>query len=822
MVDIVVVDIVVVVVVVVVGARVAVERHTVRLRNFTGLNSATLVDVVLGARRRTTRDGRKKTMVKTRARRASTRETTDRRDGVDEGGVGNATGFHRDGDVDGDVADDDDDARARGDRTAAARCSDANAPSGVARARSSDDDGRARDGAGTPSAARETRDAWRESSYHPKRAFGGETEEAWSNAWESVSRVVPMAREHFERVRDDGFHGGDAREILLRCRSSDNEPYDAEDVDAMLGDLKELGKTVNAPFCCARGAVELKRLARLESWRRWRRGRHEARGFSFLKYAQTSDVLHVYGGADFGFGECEVGVYVSVANGDIAEWHRDVGDNATIQITGSKKWEVEDCMLDATRAHQERVTWRSDGFIRQFVGELAGMSRNASLEDARTCGVDHFAQPETLPRAHPIDFGAPPPERYVALGHRMRSVLRERVVNAGDTICVPRGRFHRVTPVGEEVSVSVDLRMTNIERGEWRAEAAYLREFMLAGLWGDARDAVKKLDERPFGEFPQMLATPIRWLPFEEEFSDGLVLGARLEYIVGAVDNAYDRRDTLKTYLAMPKRFHDSDDTVRRLEDDGKTLGPDVYRRDGTITPAVFFNPVCTCSITDSSEHPDYDVLNIKAASALTNKDLMNEFNIYIRKGSMWENERAALQNPIAFYCSEMDSNCYNGSTRTSCDSCAGGTKPGDGSDGDHIDHLCDGDSKTTRVTDAFASLREVLVDANILVEDVTGSSVVGLFWKSLATRHFANPRDVGILNDDPVDIDIGNAPVPRVRYGMVCSFRRDFVRSEHERLFDIPKWYKQLCEEDKHVKEVVSSYYDSIESYYASVADDW
>jgi len=56
----------------------------------------------------------------------------------------------------------------------------------------------------------------------------------------------------------------------------------------------------------------------------------------------------------------------------------------------------------------------------------------------------------------------------------------------------------------------------------------------------------------------------------------------------------------------------------------------------------------------------------------------------------------------------------------------------------------------------------------------------------------------------------------------MVCSFRSDFARSEHERLFDIPKWYKQLCEEDKHVKKVVSSYYDSIESYYASVADDW
>jgi len=755
-------------------------------------------------------------MVKTRARTASTRETTDRRDGVDEGGVGSATdeanGFDRDGDGD----DDDDDADARVRRRALEQWSDmvsfsdeddSDEPSCSKRTRSSDDDDVDSDVPGGSSAEFETRDAWRESSYHPKHAFGGgQNNTAWSYAWASVSHVVPMVRRHFDHVRDDGFHGGDAREILLRCRRGDNEPYDEEDVDSMLEDLKEHGKTVNAPFCCARGAVELKRLARLESWRRWRRGKHEARGFSFLKYAQTSDVLHVYGGADFGFGECEVGVYVSVANGDIAEWHRDVGDNATIQITGSKKWEVEEWVLDATQAHGEsnkRVNFRNDGFIRPFVGELAGMSRNASLEDERTCGVDHFAQPETLPRAHPIDFGATPPpnERYEALGHRMRSVLLKRVVIAGDTICVPRGRFHRVTPVGEEVSVSVDLRMTNIERGEWRAEAAYLREFMLAGLWGDARDAVKKLDERPFGEFPQMLATPIRWLPFEEEFSDGLVLGARLEYIVGAVDNAYDRRDTLKTYMAMPKRFHDSDDTVRRFEDCyGETYGPDVYRRDGTITPAVFFNPVCTCSITDSSEHPDYDVLNIKATSALTNKDLMNEFNIYIRKGSIWENERAALQNPIAFYCSEMDSNCYRGSTRTECDSCAGGKKPGDDSESDHASHIFDNPNATC-VTDAFASLREVLVDANILVEDVTGSSVVGLFWKSLATRHFANPHDV---TGDPVDIDIGNAPVPRVRNGMVSGLRADFVSREHERLFDIPKWYEKLRDEDDHIHDTV------------------
>ena len=52
----------------------------------------------------------------------------------------------------------------------------------------------------------------------------------------------------------------------------------------MLDDLYERGVTVNAPFCCARGAVELKRWARLESWARWRRSdaERDARRFSSM------------------------------------------------------------------------------------------------------------------------------------------------------------------------------------------------------------------------------------------------------------------------------------------------------------------------------------------------------------------------------------------------------------------------------------------------------------------------------------------------------------------------------------------------------------
>ena len=554
----------------------------------------------------------------------------------------------------------------------------------------------------------------RDDAYHPRRAFG-------SRAMTVDGRdsfAVKMDEAHFSHIRDDGFHGGDAADILKRCRTSENEPYDEEEVREMLDDLYERGVTVNAPFCCARGAVELKRWARLESWARWRRSDARERRAAFLEYESTSDALHAYdgggGGTFFGFGECEVGVYVSVANGDVAEWHRDVCDNATIQLAGSKKWQVEEFVVTEEGEEEEEEEEEEEGKSPSgtpFVGELAGMSRNAALEDERTCGVDHFAQPRALPRRRATDFGG-------TKGRRMRSVVRESVVDAGETICVPRGRFHRVTPVGERVSVSADLRMTTIERGEWRAEAAYLREFMLAGLSGEERARVKELDERfPASAFPQILATPIRWIPFEEAFSNGLVLGARLEYIVGAVKNASGTRDTLKTYAAMPKEFTGEEESV--------------LRREGGVDGRAYFNPVCTCAVANSTEHPDYDVLNIKATSALTNKDLMNEFNIYIRKGSVREDERASLESPIAFFRSDV----------------AAVRRSPSGSERDPS-------------SDAFAALKEVLVDANILVDDVTKSNAVFLFWKSLASRRCDVPR-----GDFGYSSDVGDARARSMRH---------------------------------------------------------
>ena len=116
----------------------------------------------------------------------------------------------------------------------------------------------------------------------------------------------------------------------------------------------------------------------------WRRSDARERRAAFLEYESTSDALHAYdgggGGTFFGFGECEVGVYVSVANGDVAEWHRDVCDNATIQLAGSKKWQVE-----------EFVVTEEDAVDEFFTKLFVGVANAIDLDDVCADADDHPA-----------------------------------------------------------------------------------------------------------------------------------------------------------------------------------------------------------------------------------------------------------------------------------------------------------------------------------------------------------------------------------------------------------------------------------------------
>jgi hypothetical protein len=175
-------------------------------------------------------------------------------------------------------------------------------------------------------------------------------------------------------------------------------------------------------------------------------------------------------------------------------------------------------------------------------------------------------------------------------------------------------------------------------------------------------------------------------LPFEEEFSDGLVLGARLEYVVAAAANRSGTHDDVTTYEPM-RRF---DDTV--------TLSATLSERAETLrrSPTAVFHPSCACSVRDDDERGDYHVLNVKATSALTNKDLMSEFNIYVRRDSVREGEMRAFNSPVDFIEAELG--------RLERQS------PERGNDRRLVAR------DTGEFSDAVSSLRGVLYDTNILL----------------------------------------------------------------------------------------------------------
>ena len=457
-----------------------------------------------------------------------------------------------------------------------------------------------------------------------KRARATREDARGFDAREAMRAWTRGARETTREATLRAFHGGDVTKILRECRDGSNEAYDDDDVEAAMEALTRDGTTINAPFCFTAGAIGLKRALHLEAWARLRGG--EFRG-------RDGEIFGVAGGC-VGYGECEVGVYASRANGDIAEWHRDACDNATIQLVGKKQWEVE-VYRDA----------RDGAELRE---ELRGKSRNASASDEATCGADYIEQIWT------------------------KTEIVTRVIGPGETICVPRGRMHRVVPLGEGVSVSADIRMTTIESAEIAAEIAYLKAIALY----DERSVSKR--KRPV-ELP-----PIHWLPFEEEFSDGLVLGARLEYIVAAAANRSGTHDDATTY-----------EPVRRTDGTEK-LGGSARAETLRRSPTAVLHPSCACAVRDDDERGDYHVFNVKATSALTNKDLMSEFNIYVRRDSVREGEMRAFNSPVDFIEAEL------------------GRLERQSPDRGNDRRLVARDSG--EFSDAVSSLRGVLYDANILL----------------------------------------------------------------------------------------------------------
>jgi len=382
-----------------------------------------------------------------------------------------------------------------------------------------------------------------------------------------------------------GFHDGDAEAILRECRGEDNAPYDEETIASMMAGLREHGKTIHAPFCFTRGAIAIKRKMCMNEWMFALRVELEQR----MKNKEiTAEELWA---PRQRYAECEIGVYISRAGGDIAEWHSDTNDNLTLQLTGSKIWEVEDLELEDL----ERDSW---------VARTQPLTlRNSSLADEPRCGMDYLTHTRStfVPFAH---NAASLTSHSLKPKARTNGATRYRL-DAGHTLCTKAGQYHRVTPVGATLCVSIDVRLTPFQDAVWNAEIYFL---CMRQSWVDR--APKSLEN--FRAELRERGRP-RFMPFQPEFSDGLVLGATLDYIAGL------------TFDARGELYHKRNDQYIYMHDIYTFQEPDPKYR------ALYFNPMCACSVSTSGA---YHIVNIRSTSSLTNKDYMSEFNIYIRRYS--------------------------------------------------------------------------------------------------------------------------------------------------------------------------------------------
>lgn len=208
-----------------------------------------------------------------------------------------------------------------------------------------------------------------------------------------------LSPELLERLQE-GFKDGDTAELLGTCRKADNTRYTPEERDEMERDLESNARTLNLPYCFCRGAREL-----------------EA-AFVDACAGHVNDI--------------EVGLYISRAGGDVAEWHCDAVHNFTIQLRGSKEWQHR----PATAPAAADVTSRG-------------------LLDAARNRAEQVAAEASGPIMAP---GLAAAERFNLV--------------AGSLLYLPPGDWHRVTPVAGH-SLSVDVRLGHLSAGKWLCEALY-------------------------------------------------------------------------------------------------------------------------------------------------------------------------------------------------------------------------------------------------------------------------------------------------------------------------------------------------------------
>ncbi|CAE7467503.1 unnamed protein product [Symbiodinium natans] len=197
-----------------------------------------------------------------------------------------------------------------------------------------------------------------------------------------------------------------------------------------------------------------------------------------------------------GFGnDIEVGMYFSQLGCEPAQWHFDPNHNLTIQILGEKDWYCAE-------------------------GNPHTMGAARGLRDTPMNFLD---QSIPIPNTGPLD----------------RSCYNLR---PGSVLYIPPGHWHSVVPVKGDC-VSVNLRVANLLHAKWVCEVMFAK-MMSVARGQDTLCAVRPPDFCGTGisdamkqqaalclDLESCWCHPPRCFPFEKERSDGLRLGATLDFL---------------------------------------------------------------------------------------------------------------------------------------------------------------------------------------------------------------------------------------------------------------------------------------------------
>ncbi|CAE7936522.1 eag [Symbiodinium sp. KB8] len=261
------------------------------------------------------------------------------------------------------------------------------------------------------------------------------------------------------------------------------------------------------------------------------------------------DIKRAFIQACSGFGnDIEVGMYFSRLGCEPAQWHFDPNHNLTIQILGEKDW------------------YCAEGNPHTF-GAARGM---------RDMPMNFMDQSIPIPGTGPLD----------------RSCYNLR---PGSVLYIPPGHWHSVTPVQGEC-VSVNLRVANLLHAKWICEVLFA-EMIRAARGQGTLCAVRPPDFGGPGlshamnqqaahcrELESFWCRPPRCFPFQKEHSDGLRLGATLDFLQSKnflCDRSLLSKDALVIMSPLvsiiPKR-RDADSLVVDLRSVSSLTGSDYLR----------------------------------------------------------------------------------------------------------------------------------------------------------------------------------------------------------------------------------------------------